>query len=260
MKQNRMHQFKDPTDYYRSDVVANRYAKSSFHLLHGEETFLREYFTDGMSGIRALDLGCGGGRISHYLSQMGANVIACDISLNLVEVAQDRIPSLKATLSDGANLCFENECFDLIVFSYNGLDYLSPIAQRQKALEEVIKTLKRGGLFLFSSHSFGGMSFGIYRHWRKPKAFVKASLFALQHICSGHLSHPELFIPDIIDGVTTYYAWPEKVLADCQRTGFEVVTVFSNSQHLNYVQKVLQTNFLTLLFEPWPYYVCRKPR
>lgn len=248
-----------PTDYYQSEKVTNRYAHSAFFLFQGEETFFKHHFPTGMKGMHILDLGCGGGRLSHFLAHQEATLVACDISLSLVEVARTRVPKLTAMVSDAAKLCFDSQSFDVVVFSYNGLDYLAPTANRLQALTEIFRVLKRDGLFLFSSHSFGGITFGVTRYWRKPKALLKTSLFALRHVMTGNLLSQETFLPDIVDGITTYYAWPTKVLADCQKVGFEQVAVYPNSKLLDQFQRRLQTSFLTLLSEPWPYYVCRKP-
>jgi ubiquinone/menaquinone biosynthesis C-methylase UbiE len=47
---------------------------------------------------------------------------------------------------------FENETFDFVMFSFNGLDYLSH-SDRLLALGEIRRVLKPAGLLLFSSHN-----------------------------------------------------------------------------------------------------------
>ena len=212
-----------------------------------------------MNGIRALDLGCGGGRLSHFMRLKGADVTACDISMGLVEVTQLRLPAMPLAVNDAAALCYGENSFDLVAFAYNGLDYLNPRPHRLRALEQILYSLKSGGLFLFSSHSFGGISFGLWRHWRKPKTLAKALIFAAEHAVRGNLLAAESFIPDIVDGVMTYYAWPHQVLSDCRSVGFEVLAIYPNLKSLDAVQHLTGSNFPTRWFEPWPYYVCRKP-
>ena len=46
-----------------------------------------------LSGCRVLDAGCGTGAMTAELAQRGASVLAVDISPNLVQIAQDRLPA-----------------------------------------------------------------------------------------------------------------------------------------------------------------------
>ena len=47
---------------------------------------------------------------------------------------------------------FAHGTFDLVIFSYNGIDYVAHV-DRLKILAEIRRVLKRGGVFFFSSHN-----------------------------------------------------------------------------------------------------------
>uniref|UniRef100_UPI00146F81A2 class I SAM-dependent methyltransferase n=1 Tax=Kuenenia stuttgartiensis TaxID=174633 RepID=UPI00146F81A2 len=73
---------------------------------------------------------------------------------------------------------FEDDTFDFVLFSYNGLDSMGN-NNRLKTLKEIHRILKKDGVFVFSSHnrnyrlenSFPRMSFA-------PCPYVQAKLFA----------------------------------------------------------------------------------
>jgi magnesium-protoporphyrin O-methyltransferase len=46
-----------------------------------------------LSGARVLDAGCGAGQMTAELAARGADVVACDISPALVDIARERLPS-----------------------------------------------------------------------------------------------------------------------------------------------------------------------
>lgn len=70
-----------------------------------------------IAGLGVLDLGCAYGGLAAELAARGANVIGVDISLHAVSVAQTRFPGITFVQSDGLNLPFANNFFDLAVAS-----------------------------------------------------------------------------------------------------------------------------------------------
>ena len=90
--------------------------------------------------IKILDLWCGAGRTTFALLKKGfTNIVATDFSDRLIEVAQKKDSSTSNIFSvwDASNLDFENEEFDLVFFSYNGIDYLPTKELRWKAFSEI---------------------------------------------------------------------------------------------------------------------------
>ena len=109
-------------------------------------------FVESLSGQFArevpwLDLGCGRGRNSHYLSRLGLNAYGCDISMNAVRIAQ--ICAQKERLlerfhqADVTDLPYPAGVFAAAI-CYHVLPYL-PVAAMQNGLAEIARVLRPGG-------------------------------------------------------------------------------------------------------------------
>ena len=101
---------------------------------------------DAQSGERILDLGCGHGKLTVRLKDMGCDVIGIDASAEQVAAAQEL--DLDARVMDATRLDFETE-FDA-VFSNAALHW---IKEADAVIEGVFKALKPGGRFV---GEFGG--------------------------------------------------------------------------------------------------------
>ncbi|MCK9920540.1 class I SAM-dependent methyltransferase [Frankia sp. AgPm24] len=95
---------------------------------------------------RALDLGCGEGRVSRHLLRAGVDVVGLDISPYLVRKALDGDPPLRTILADGTDLPFRSGVFDLVVASMS----LQDITDAPKAIGEASRVLEPGGVLCLS--------------------------------------------------------------------------------------------------------------
>jgi SAM-dependent methyltransferase len=246
------------TAYFDAPHVVRRYAVEP-RLHGGERRFFEEQFPEGMEGVLALDVGCGAGRFTRYLLDAGARVVGVDLSEKLLQLAASRYPPARFARADATALPFEEGRFDVVACAFNGLDYVAPQSMRRAALRESLRVLRRGGLFLFSSHSLPALVFGLPRHLGRPRSLAKGLLYAARQAVAGNLFRAEVWIPDIVDGLQTYYGRPSRVIRDVNAAGFELVSVRPNLPHLERCRELLRTDALTRLAEPWPYYLCRKP-
>jgi len=80
-------------------------------------------------------------------------VTGIDVSEPLVEKARSLFPDVEFRVGDVRDTDFESASFDYAVFSYYGLDYLLPKAERVAALRELYRVLKPSGIVAFSSHN-----------------------------------------------------------------------------------------------------------
>ena len=89
-------------------------------------------------GTKVLDLGCGIGYDSDYLTRKGLEVVACDFSEVALRRLKERVPSAKTILLDiSETLPFEDKSFDLIVADLS-LHYFD-----EKTTEKIMKEIKR---------------------------------------------------------------------------------------------------------------------
>lgn len=116
------------------------------------EVILLVRYRDALRG-RVLELGCGAGRLTGYLAEIGSAVHGVDIAPGMVEYCQRSYP--RATFSQGdlrAVSAFEPGSFDVVVATYNVIDVLGDV-ERRAVLDGIGGVLARGGLLIMSTHN-----------------------------------------------------------------------------------------------------------
>jgi ubiquinone/menaquinone biosynthesis C-methylase UbiE len=143
-----------PQEIINLESFSNPYAVEKVYNKEGltvsEQKIIEKYFVhEG----RVLDLGCGTGRTTFPLQQKGHDVIGIDLSKEMIDFARTKHPGVDFRVMNACELQFENESFDYVLFSFNGLDCIFPYQKRLACLQEIHRVLKKGGLFVFSSHN-----------------------------------------------------------------------------------------------------------
>jgi ubiquinone/menaquinone biosynthesis C-methylase UbiE len=106
------------------------------------------------SGSSILDLGVGGGRTTAYLARHASHYIGLDYSAAMINACQTKFPSLEFRVADAADLsAFQDGSFDVVVFAFNGIDFVLPADARRACLGHIYRVLKPGGVLIFSSHN-----------------------------------------------------------------------------------------------------------
>lgn len=123
-------------------------------LYDGRHSFVAKYGEELLEllapkpGERILDLGCGTGDLTHKIADCGATVVGLDSSLDMIEAAHAKYPTLEFVLCDATNFAFD-EAFDA-VFSNATLHWVKP---PQHAVKCIARALKPRGRFVAE---FGG--------------------------------------------------------------------------------------------------------
>jgi ubiquinone/menaquinone biosynthesis C-methylase UbiE len=133
-----------------------RYYSNEILLQKPEQTILN-FLNDRLKNIRMLDIGVGGGRTTYHFAKKTKEYIAIDYSENMIKACKERFQNFPRSIS--FKVCdvrsmgiFENGYFDFLLFSFNGIDYVSH-EDRLKALKEVRRIGRSGGYFCFSTHN-----------------------------------------------------------------------------------------------------------
>ena len=99
-----------------------------------------------------LDLGCGGGCDSLYLTERGYKVLACDISKEALSNTKKYIPGIKTKqMNLIEDFSFEDETYTLIIADLS-IHYFSD-QETIHIMEEIKRILKQNGILLARVHS-----------------------------------------------------------------------------------------------------------
>jgi len=102
-----------------------------------------------VDGRHVLDLACGPGRHAAHLSQRGARVVGCDLSMPLLTRARARVGDRASFVrGDMRALPFASGSFDLVVNLFTSFGYFADDAQHAAVLRDVATLLKPQGTFM----------------------------------------------------------------------------------------------------------------
>jgi 2-polyprenyl-3-methyl-5-hydroxy-6-metoxy-1,4-benzoquinol methylase len=143
---------------------------------------------NGLKGKKILDLGCGLGETSVYFAMQGADVVAADISWNMLEVTQNLAKQYGVKLTThqttAENLNFSNgEQFD-IVFA----NFLMHHVNIKETLLRVKEVLKPDGMFICCDPVAYNPVINVYRalskqlHTEDEHPFTKADVRTIKSI------------------------------------------------------------------------------
>lgn len=138
----------------REFVAHYREALYQVGLWRSEEVLFGEYFQEEE---RLLDLGCGTGRIAFGLWRNGyRRVEGVDLAGEMIdgarEYGQTHGMPVRFQVADATALPFEAAEFDGVIFGFGGLMQIPGRDKRRQALREVLRVLRPGGEFLFTTH------------------------------------------------------------------------------------------------------------
>ncbi|MEE3234517.1 MAG: methyltransferase domain-containing protein [Candidatus Latescibacterota bacterium] len=236
---------------YEDDRVISRYAELG--LWKSEESVILEYVPDG---AEFLDIGCGLGRTSIPLAEMGFNVTAIDLSSGMLRagraLAEENDVNIRFENMDVMKMSFEDECFGVAFFSYNGFELVPGFQGKMTALREINRVLKPGGIFIFTSHSL----FAINRFCGlRLSAFCKLLGRRIFGLPFKEYELGERF-SDAYDEEVKYLQIlpPSKIKKMLKITGFEIL----NYNTLKRIEQRKGYRFFDVFADGERFYVCQK--
>ena len=213
-------------------------------LFGAEEKILRTLIRPG---LKVLDIGCGTGRIAISMHEMGASVYACDLNKEAISTLLSKFPETKisASYADARKLPYESSEFDLVIFGFNGLDFLHPIDARTETIIEMARVLKPGGYCVFSSHNSYGRILNP-RGINQPRKWLSN---IIREACSRNPKKP---YKSNAEGLLLHHASPSSVIHHV-----ETNTQLRFERMLNKSGQI-SNKFLLRFLSSWPYYQFRK--
>jgi SAM-dependent methyltransferase len=211
-------------------------------------------------GASVLDIGVGGGRTTPYLSRRAGRYLGLDYASSMVEACQKRFPDLEFRCEDATDLSsIPDNSFDIVVFSFNGIDCIPTDDGRRKCFGEVFRVLKPGGKFIFSSHN--AKALGVWpmlsgvgplkKGWRILRAIGKTPFISLRQLRTRAFYAGSGYILDPVHGgLKTYTSTPGTIGPEIQSVGFNLVEVVGHPFTKRFPGWLVR----------WYYYVLLRPR
>ena len=144
-------------EFYDLDINIERYGKAidEVGLWNSEKIIFEKYIK---KEDKILDIGCGAGRTTINLFKNGyKNIIGLDLSTNLINYAKSYSQENKLDINfvngDATKLEYDDNTFDAVIFSFNGMQCIPGKKNRDNVLKEVYRVLKPNGVYIFTAHN-----------------------------------------------------------------------------------------------------------
>ncbi|MEM7574816.1 MAG: class I SAM-dependent methyltransferase [Bacteroidota bacterium] len=142
---------------YRSGVQSYADFTREVGLWASEKAVFQQYLRPEM---HILDLGCGTGRTTFPLHELGyQQIIGVDLTPEMIAAAQKLNAHFQTAIDfrrgDATQLEFVDQSFDAVIFSFNGIMSIPGQGRRDRALAEIKRVLQPGGPFIFTTHDRG---------------------------------------------------------------------------------------------------------
>ncbi|MDF6045543.1 methyltransferase domain-containing protein [Streptomyces sp. JH14] len=162
------------------DAVAASYAELTRHLLDDtpEERAVLALFADlvrAQGGGLVVDVGCGTGRITGHLRNLGLDAFGIDLSPGMIDVARREHPGVRFDLGSMTELALADASATGLVAWYSLIHI--PDDEISSVLAHFRRVLRPGGLLLLSFHvgdesrlkteGYGGHPMKVYVHRRQ---------------------------------------------------------------------------------------------
>ena len=241
-------------DVYSDPDVVNYFR--NLDGLQGSEEYLFKKHVQPCSEV--LDIGVGGGRTTAFLANAAKSYVGIDYSPAMIASCIDKYPGLSFLTADATNLnIFGDNSFDVVIFSFNGIDYIPSDEARRRCFGEICRILKPTGVMIFSSHN--ARALGVWpllkgisppkMAWRLFRAFFLSAKLAIRRIRSrAFLDGSGYEMDPVHGGLLTHVSTPESISYNVQLAGLELMEVVGGL----YPAKVNR------FFTPWYYYALRK--
>lgn len=218
----------------------------SLSKLQNPEVIILVKYSSNITEKHILDIGCGAGRTTFNLKNMSKHYVGLDYSYDMIETCKKRFKDVNFIHGDVIDMsAFEDESFDFILFSYNGLDSIDH-DDRLKGLREIHRVLKNDGIFAFSSHNINykdavsppKLTFTLcpFVQARYLVKFIKSTHNHSTNKKKQHFGKEYSIINDKAHnfGLLTYYIDKKNQMSQLERTGFRTMEMYdTNGNNLN---------------------------
>ncbi len=212
---------------FGSEVTQKNYLKKADRGLWKSEEILIAKFFKPKSTL--LDIGCGTGRTTIPLYNLGYKVLGIDLVPEMIanakKIAQEKYLTIDYEVSDATNLKYPDNSFDNAIFSTNGFGQIPSKQKRQKALQEIYRVIKPSGYFILVAHARVKADFSLF--WLKN--FLKLYILKPLGIKIKEVDFGDYIFVRNIDGVNLrqtqfmHIANETTVIEQLKQAGFNII-------------------------------------
>jgi len=187
-----------------------------------------EWFEDKV----CLDAGGGGGRYSIALSLLGAKeVYNLDVSKTAIGSARRQamklgIINVKSLVGSVEDIPFPNEHFDSVIFS----GVLHHIAHPEKAMADISRVLRPGGLLYMLVYATGGVRWPLVQVLRPIAQMIGFEVMDMAIKEAGlPVNKRRTYLDDLFVPLVDFYTWG-RIESMAERNGFENLKRFNEGR------------------------------
>ncbi len=250
---------------YTTSGVVRHYAQ--LQQLQPAEMAVLTLLQDQLVGMKMLDIGVGGGRTTSHFSGIVAEYTGIDYATDMITACRTRFPrsssSMVFEVCDARDMSrFADHSFDFILFSFNGIDYISH-AERLQVFQEILRIGKPGGYFCFSSHNLGSFerTFDVTQQWHPNPltTYVNLIMLSLLRLFNFSVSLKQIQNADHMIlkdeshnfGLNTYYVRTQEQINQLA-PNFHDIKIYSWNSGLELTSDAALRDTADL----WLYYLC----
>jgi len=201
-------------------------------------------------GAKILEIGGGTGTLGKKLADNGFSYLGSDISFEMTRVAKSK--ELDFVCADCRNLPFNTQ-FDLLLFLFDGINYIFEENGFTQTFEEAHRVLNKGGLFLFdiTTQTNSKTNFSHYREALTGENFtyIRESYYDDKD-CIQHndfeifLKRPDGYYGRFRELHRQKVRKAEEIAAIIPKNLFETIGIWGNYEQKKYTQKSERVHFL----------------
>jgi len=246
---------------YESPSVVDEFIKMSG--LRPPEIAVIEQYHDRWPAMSMLDIGVGGGRTTRHFAPLMRDYVGIDYSAEMIAACKeefaDTIPAGSFQQCDARDMgIFDDKSFDFILFSFNGIDYVS-YDDRNKILREIQRVGRPGSLLFFSTHNIKYLPtlYGFRFPPNPLRVFRELDRFIRVRRLNGSLKeYADLDYAIVNDGahgfgLETFYVDFDAQWRSLENMGFTNLRVYGLQDGRQVDQKELSARL-----DPWMYFLC----
>ncbi len=251
---------------YEDPQIVSSYGRHR-ELQAPEQTLLDQLGPD-LDRMEMLDLGVGAGRTAWHFAPRVKSYLGLDYAKAMVERCRRDLPAYRFIEGDASDLGFAGDnSYDLVLFSYNGIDHLEPPV-RERALAEMKRVLRPGGVMVFSSHNANFLPTIVDRFRFRFQSTLRETARSLKWAMVFNLHNPTLrfrlplSVGVVNDGTHSfkssglYYIRPDLQVAALERLDMQDIRCAPNESA---VYCRASDPGVATFASAWVYYRCRKP-